>query len=128
MNLLIVIFKTLRVARLVPPNRVVDISSRINLYWYLKRLSPSFYWELYHKQRRIYREAKVKNSNIATSGGGLLRATVAALKARKEKEKKMKERGKLVYAGYTTRKWVGRGKLVGMMLTFGVACNDIFFF
>ena len=122
LDFMIVIFKALRVATLIPPNMVVDISTRMKLHWYLKRLSPMF---CFREQRHIRtREGKVKNLNMATSGGGLLKATVALMQKMKEEEEKKKERGKLVYAGYILKKGVDRGKLRDLVVSFGVACAD----
>ena len=105
-SVLMLILKTPRVARLIPPMKVVDLAARINLHWYLVRLTPTFYWNLSQRRRRMNKEAEVKKDMAARpSGGGLLIATIATLKAMKEREDKIKEEGKLVYGMYLLKKW-----------------------
>ena len=113
----ILIFKTARVARLVPATTVVNLSASLNLYWYLIRLTPCFYWRVFLRRRedanRVNKEIKVnKNSSmIRSSWGGLEIATMATIKAMSDKEeKKVKERGKIVYAGYKLKKWTEHSK------------------
>ena len=114
---IILIFKTARVARLVPATTVVNLSASLNLYWYLIRLTPCFYWRVFLRRRedanRANKEIKVnKNSSmIRSSWGGLEIATMATIKAMSDREeKKVKERGKIAYAGYKLRKWSEHSK------------------
>jgi hypothetical protein len=114
---IILIFKTARVARLVPATTVVNLSASLNLYWYLVRLTPCFYWRVFLRRRedanRVNKEIKVnKNSSmIRSSWGGLEIATMATIKAMSDKEENnAKERGKIAYAGYKIKKWSEHSK------------------
>jgi hypothetical protein len=113
----ILIFKTARVVRLVPATTVVNLSASLNLYWYLIRLTPCFYWRVFLRRRedanRVNKEIKGnKNSSmIRSSLGGLEIATMATILAIADKEEsKAKERGKIAYAGYKFKKWSEHSK------------------
>lgn len=113
---IILILKTARVARLAPATTVVNLSARLNLYWYLVRLTPCFCWRGYLKRRedanRVNKDRKV-TSNLRKkqpSWGGLEIATRACIQATSEKEKKMKEKGKIVYVRYKLEKWLEHSK------------------
>ena len=68
-----------------------------------------------------------KNSSITRSSwGGLEIATRATMKAMAEKEKKKKEEGNFIYAGYMLKKWSENGKLKDTMLQFDVSYIDTF--
>jgi len=105
---IILILKTARVARLAPATTVVNLSAKLNLYWYLMRLTPCFCWRAYLKRRedsnRVNKELKVTNnlSKKRPSWG----ATRAYIQATSEREKKMKEKGKIVYVRYKLGKWL----------------------
>jgi hypothetical protein len=118
------ILKTTRVARLVPPLKVVDASTKINLQWYFERLNPTFYWKLIRQRRPLNRGATIHRDSTmaASSGGGLLQATVATLRARKEKEKKLRERGMLIYVGYELRKWARSSKFETLWCLHAILC------
>jgi len=115
-GLVFLIFKTARVARLVPPTKVVDLSKRINLFWYLTRLTPCFYWKLFLERRAGAKRVKKNPTMIHRSWGSLEIAALATLGARKEKKKNMKQRGKVAYAGYTIKKWAETSELKGVSL------------
>ena len=102
-------------ARLVSPKQVVDLSTKINLHWYLSRMRPSFYCKKFQRQRRKKKELKAK-SNMSTDGGGLLVATMAARRMMKEREDQIKERGRVVYAMYLLKKWPLNGRLKVIVL------------
>ena len=120
-NLIILIFKTARVARLVPPTKVVDLSARINLSWFMV-LTPCFYWKLFLERRegakRVNKDiaTKKKSNGVRHSWGGLEIATMAAIKAMTEKEREMKEKGNIAYAGYKAKKWAENSKWKDMII------------
>ncbi len=99
-NYVVMVFKAARVARLVPSTRVVAISNRFNMYWYIERLTPSFYWKGWKENREQARrmrkelDAKRGSSTLArrTSWRGLEIAALAAVKVRAGEEKSEKER------------------------------------
>ena len=68
-----------------------------------------------------------KNTSMPRpSWGGLETATIATMKAMKEKERKMKEKGKVVYVGYMLQKLAENSKLNDTMLVFDVLHIDKF--
>jgi hypothetical protein len=101
-SFVILVFKTARVARLVPSTRVVAISNRINAYWYLRHLTPSFYWKEWreHRERvrrmRDDREARSFSSNLGGRQSSwptdLDIAALAAVKTMADEEKEKMER------------------------------------
>jgi class 3 adenylate cyclase len=114
-NFVVLVFKAARVARLIPSTRVVAISEKINFYWYLKRMTPDFWWNSYRElKERTYR---IKENNARTKGiklvrrasfGGLEIAAMADLKAKADEESRMKESRNL---GYKIRNWCRHGLL-----------------
>lgn len=97
-NFMILIAKAARVARLIPSTKVVALSERINLYWYIERLTPNFWWNKYREsQERAHRMKENVESRKGSklvrraSWGGLEVAALAAVKAKAEEERKMKE-------------------------------------
>jgi class 3 adenylate cyclase len=51
-DLLVLVLKTARIARLIPSSTVVDISYKINCYWYFQRLKPVWHWKNLKEQRQ----------------------------------------------------------------------------
>ncbi|KAL3916282.1 MAG: hypothetical protein SGILL_005246 [Bacillariaceae sp.] len=103
-NFIVLIFKTARVARLIPSTKVVALSQRVNLYWYVERLTPGFWWNKYQERReraqRMKEEMEAgKRSNLVrrASWGGLELAAVAAVKARADEERRMRETNNYAY-------------------------------
>jgi class 3 adenylate cyclase len=88
LDLLIVILKTARVARLIPSSTVVELSSRINFYWYYERLCPTWYWHKFLEKREQVRRMTEENTTNGLHGvrriswGGLELAALAAVKAK----------------------------------------------
>jgi hypothetical protein len=120
-NYFVMIFKTARVARLVPSTRVVAISTRINMYWYVERLTPTFYWrgwkENREQARRMNEEIDLKrsSSNLArrASWGGLDIAALAAVKVMGGEERREKERHNPVHRAWAIGKDMLR--LIGVL-------------
>lgn len=123
-NFIFIVIKAARVARLVPSTRVVAISTRINLYWYIERLLPTFYWRGWKKNREQARrmkddtEAKRSPSNRVrrASWGGLDIVAISSVKRLAGEKRKEKERQNPVY-----RAWEG-GK--GLLRLIGVLPNS----
>jgi class 3 adenylate cyclase len=95
-NFIVLILKAARVARLIPSTKVVALSEKINLYWYMKRMTPRFWWNSYRKLKERVRRMKENNEDSKgrklmrrSSWGGIEIAAMAALKL--EEEKRMKE-------------------------------------
>jgi hypothetical protein len=111
-NFIFLVVKTARVARLVPSTTVVALSSRINLYWFVERLTIKFYWRLYQKRRERRRRQKGDEESMSgTTGlvrkgswGGLEIAAVASVKQMQEEERKKKTMGAR-YICYKLNKW-----------------------
>lgn len=57
-----------------------------------------------------------RNNNFMASRGSLFVAAEATFAAMEEKERKMKERGKLVYAAYMLKKWAETSALKDISL------------
>jgi class 3 adenylate cyclase len=119
-NFFVLIFKTLRVARLVPSTKVVALSERINLYWYVERITPSFWWNKYQERRERARRIKEemeagKKSDLVRRGswGGLEIAALAAVKARAEEERRIKETDN---CGHRCWYWLKNGlRMIGIL-------------
>ena len=114
------VFKTARVARLIPPSAVVEISSKINFYWYVERISPSWYWRKYRE--RVERAQREKQELEARSGahllkraswGGLEIAALAAVKALARQREMEREENK---RSFGLRKWTKKAKRAFGML------------
>ena len=103
------IFKTARVARLLPPEKVLNIVDRINAVWNNIRVSSYGCWNQFcNKLRRNKEPKEKKNSSTAHRSKEIKRV---ARRAIKEEEKKIKEKGELVYAKYLLRQWTEQGML-----------------
>jgi class 3 adenylate cyclase len=77
---------------LIPSSTVVELSSRINFYWYYERLNPTWYWHRFlEKREQLRRMAKENETNIGPHGvrriswGGVEIAALAAVKAKARK-------------------------------------------
>jgi len=98
-SFILLIIKTQMVVRIIPPQMVVDWAAKINLLGLFKRLKPSYYSKKLKLRQRKIKEQNAKR-HMKTDGGGLLVATMAARRMIKQKEKKIKERGRFVYGVY----------------------------
>lgn len=49
--LLILVPKAARIARLIPSSTVIEISNKINFYWYLRRCNPLWHWDSFKERR-----------------------------------------------------------------------------
>ena len=105
---MILILKMARVARLVPSTKVLEVWGRLNFDWFLVHLSPSFLLNAFYERRLINEETKKrrKSSFARLNFYDLSIATLARSRVMAEKEKEMKERGKLAHADYVLRKWL----------------------
>jgi class 3 adenylate cyclase len=70
---LVTVLKAARIARLIPSSAVVDISTKMNFYWYLQRCNPLWHWKRF-KERRHEMNQQV--------GEGLDLSSAVKLKAR----------------------------------------------
>lgn len=96
---LVLVCKAARVARLIPSTRVVEVSSRVNFYWYAERLNPLWYYERIRKKQQEVQKRKMMEPSKGTglmkraSWGGLEIAALAKVKAmadeRRKKEKQL---------------------------------------
>lgn len=98
------VFKTARVAHFFSSARVLAISSRINFFWYIQRITPSWYWkQLREKRERTRREKEEmeKNANFGKrdAWGGVGLAALAAVRARAKSERKKQEEEDLRFFG-----------------------------
>ena len=64
-HLLILVCKMARIARLVPSSTVVDISSRLNVYWYLQRINPIWYCRKISERRRERSQKVTERIDVA---------------------------------------------------------------
>jgi class 3 adenylate cyclase len=88
-SLLLVIAKTARVARMIKSSTVVEISSKVNFYWYFERLTPSWYYQKYLEKREKARRLAEENDagRKKTSWSALELAAIAAVKQKAQEEK-----------------------------------------
>jgi len=97
---LVLVCKAARVARLIPSTKVVEISSRINFYWYIERLNPLWYYNKLREQQEAAEKEKLLEPKQGAglsrraSWGGLEIAALAKVKAmadeRRKKEKELR--------------------------------------
>ncbi len=102
---LILVCKAARVARLIPSTKVVEISSRVNFYWYVERLSPWWYYTKYREHQEAANMEKLEPkqaSVLARRGlwGGLEIATLAKVKAMVDEHRKKEKQ-----LGFWGRTW-----------------------
>jgi class 3 adenylate cyclase len=127
-NFIVLILKTARVARLVPSTKVVALSERINLYWYIERIIPVFWWNKYRERQERAQRAKDniegrKGSKLVrrSSWGGLEIAALAAVKAKADEERRVKDSRNY---GYKICSWCKQGlRFVGIFPNSNVELN-----
>lgn len=96
---LVLVCKAARVARLIPSTKVVEISSRVNFYWYIERMNPWWYYVQFREQQAAAKREKLFEPKQGTglsrraSWGGLEIAALAKVKAmageRRKKEQQL---------------------------------------
>lgn len=96
---LVLVCKAARVARLIPSTKVVEISSKINFYWYIERMSPWWYYAKFREHQEAAKKEKLlepkQGAGLSRRGswGGLEIAALAKVKAmadeRRKKEKQL---------------------------------------
>lgn len=96
---LVLVCKAARVARLIPSTKVVEISSRVNFYWYVERLNPWWYFSRFreHQKATKLEMLQPKQASVLARKGlwaGLEFSTLAKVKAMADEyRKKEKELG-----------------------------------
>lgn len=83
-------------ARLVPSTQVVEISSRINFYWYIEHANPFWYYRQYRRKidqakEEMMQPKRSSDLNKRGSWGGLEIAALAKVKAMADERKKMEK-------------------------------------
>jgi len=69
----IVVCKAARVARLIPSTKVVELSSRVNFYWYIERLNPLWYCARARQHRKAQRKVLRQPQESPGLTGGIRR-------------------------------------------------------
>lgn len=70
--LLILVPKAARIARLIPSSTVIDISSKVNFYWYIKRCNPLWQIEKFKERRAAVK--KTESDGVDLSAAAKLKA------------------------------------------------------
>ncbi|CAJ1936523.1 unnamed protein product [Cylindrotheca closterium] len=66
-ELLVLVPKAARIARLIPSDKVIDISSKINFYFYLKRCNPIWHYERFKERRAAMKKSDMEGVDLSAA-------------------------------------------------------------
>ncbi|KAL3937309.1 MAG: hypothetical protein SGBAC_007561 [Bacillariaceae sp.] len=66
-ELLVLVPKAARIARLIPSSKVIDIASKINFYFYLKRCNPMWHYQRFKERRAALKKSDAEGVDLSAA-------------------------------------------------------------